>query len=1571
MESVQEWLEEGVRLHQSGQWGRAEVIYRRILNIHPHSPETLDLLGMVAQQTGRGELAVDLIGQAIALEGDVAVFHHHQGLAWRVLGRNDLAVQCYRQALALDANDPDTYFNLGNAYRGLGRLEEAAASFAKSLELRPAAADGCYNLGLVLQESGRWQEAAKWYEQALKLQPNYAEAHNNLGAVLEQLQQAELALVHCQAATTLKPSDPAVWMNYGNVLQNLDHHQESAEAYRNALALDPGSAEAVNNLGTVLQHQGQLDGAADCYQTAVALAPDFAEAQLNLATIWLLAGDFSRGWPQWQWRRRGRDFGSPDREFSQPLWNGESRPGQIVLLYAEQGMGDTIQFARYLPMAAARGARIVLECQPPLKRLMQTVEGVDAVYAKGEALPAFDCQAPLLSLPQIFATTIETIPARVPYLRSAPPSGAPIAADGRFKVGFAWAGNPEHKNDRRRSLNPEHLAPLLAIKDVACYSLQHGGCPASTSVSAGEPPIVDLAPWMEDFAALAGLIEQLDLVITIDTSVAHLAGALGKSVWVLLPFAPDWRWLQDREESPWYPSMRLFRQPAPENWSVPIARIQQALLERVAGHNRGCTQGAVGQAQFGGGAEFEQWGAAFAQARALKATGRLTEAAATYQAILKAKPDFPEAHLNLGNLRKDLGDAAGALQAYRRALVLRPGFAAAHNSLGAVLMDEGRFQEAAAACQTAGRLQPDFPEAHNNLGKAWQGLGRLVEARAAYQAAIRLRPDFPEAHYNRGLLFLLEGNYQDAWQDHEWRWQCPGIGLPRRRWTQPPWQGEALGGRTILLQVEQGLGDVLQFIRYAPLVAGRGGRVVVECHAPLKRLLQSLPGIEQVVAFGEALPPFDLWVPLLGLPRIFGTTLDTIPVGPYLRAPEAMRLPPNSDSNAALKVGLVWAGSPRPNRHRSVTLAQMAPLLRIPGIAFYSLQVGEAAAELRNLSPGFNMVDLSPCLNDVADTAAAIAALDLVISVDTSVAHLAGALGHRVWTLLLHVPDWRWLLDREDSPWYPTMRLFRQPHPGDWGSAIQHVARALAAWRDGAASERQAQRAERKMPERVADLQRRGLAYRQQGQFREAIACFRESVVLEPQCAPAYFNLGLALQETGQRDQAIECYQAALQHNPADIRALLNLGVAWAAAGCHLEAAECYQRVLVSQPDCPEALNNLGSLHQASGSLPPAIACYRSAVRTKPDYVDAQVNLAIALREAGQFEEACSCHRAAIARQPDYPEAHSSLAFTLLLSGRFAEGWEEYEWRRKTRALRSCQRQFSQPLWRGEPIHGKTVLLHTEQGMGDILQFIRYGQGLANRGARVIVECPNALRSVVATAPGISQVVSMGDPLPAFEFQVPLLSLPRIFATTLSSIPSDCPYLASERPFDLPGPPNADGRVRVGLVWAGNPRHQNDRQRSIPLSILAPVVELQNVVFYSLQVGPRAAELKTAEFSHVIDLSPQLHDFADTAAAMARLDLVIAVDTAVAHLAGALGTPVWTLLPHAPDWRWLLERETSPWYPGMRLFRQRAAGDWPGVIERVAVALRDGGARAFRQEPPTAAPGTSEIRKESGGTHVD
>lgn len=467
------------------------------------------------------------------------------------------------------------------------------------------------------------------------------------------------------------------------------------------------------------------------------------------------------------------------------------------------------------------------------------------------------------------------------------------------------------------------------------------------------------------------------------------------------------------------------------------------------------------------------------------------------------------------------------------------------------------------------------------------------------------------------------------------------------------------------------------------------------------------------------------------------------------------------------------------------------------------------------------------------------------------------------------------------------------------------------------------------------------LHHHQSGRLREAEVIYRQVLAKEPNDADATHFLGLIAQQVGKTDAALQHMRRALALAPNNPVFHINLAVILQELRDYEQALAHCRQAIALRPQFAEGHANFGAVLTSSGQPELAIEHLRRAIALDQRNLKAIYNLADALSKTGDYDQAIAEYERVLAIDANHAKAHFGLGLLRLLRGDFARGWEGYEWRWRTDDPSIPKRTFAQPLWDGGELHGATLLLFSEQGHGDAIQFIRYLPQVLERGGRVIVECLGALTPLFQQLSGVD-VVSWGDPLPSFDIRCPLMTLPKVFGTTLQTIPAAVPYLCApaDRVERWRRRLEGDRGLKVGLSWSGNPRHTNDRERSMPAGLMSPLADVAGGSFYSLQKQEEAPASAAAPAELALhDFTRDLHDFADTAALIANLDLVISVDTAVAHLAGALGRPVWLMVPFVPDWRWLLNQTDSPWYPTMRIFRQPRRRDWPGVVRQVGLAL--------------------------------
>jgi tetratricopeptide (TPR) repeat protein len=585
-------LEVGLRHQRAGQLAQAKALYIQVLKVNPSQADALHLLGLIAHQVGQHKIAIETISRAIEIEPKVALYRCSLGNALKALGRLDEAVSAYSHAIRCTPHFAEAHYNLGTVLMALGRIDDAAGAYGTAIGLKSDFAEAHFNLGLIMLHRGQPAKASSAYRNAIRCKPDYAEAHGNLGRALQDLGQPEEALAAYDDAIRLKPDYAEAHSNRGNVLKALGRPEAAAAAHGMAIRLKPDFAESHYNLGNTLKALGRSDEAIDAYHHAIRFSPGFAEAHVNLGMELLLAGDLPQGWAEYDWRLRGASRHLQPRQFAKPQWRGESLNGRRILLHAEQGLGDTIQFCRYVPLLAARGACVTLEVPRPLLRLLSGLHGVTHLIATGDTIPDFDVQCSLMSLPLAFETRIDTIPARPGYLAAKPETTsrwrARLGPPSRRRVGLVWSGGhrpdqPELADVNQRRNIPFQVIGQLNHPDIDFFSLQKGEPAESEAVALGDAlwpdgNFTNASPDLQDFDDTAGLIENLDLVISVDTSTAHLAAAMGKPVWLLNRFDSCWRWLENRDDSPWYPTLRLFRQTERGDWHSVMTRVAQALL---------------------------------------------------------------------------------------------------------------------------------------------------------------------------------------------------------------------------------------------------------------------------------------------------------------------------------------------------------------------------------------------------------------------------------------------------------------------------------------------------------------------------------------------------------------------------------------------------------------------------------------------------------------------------------------------------------------------------------------------------------------------------------------------------------------------------------------------------------------------------------------------------------------------------------------------------------------------------------------------------------------------------------
>jgi tetratricopeptide (TPR) repeat protein len=580
---IAQHLAEAVSHYQAGRAQDSVQLCRQILSIKPSHIDALNLLGASLFSLERLDDAIEIYRKIVALAPQSAEAHNNLAGCLQRSGRIDEAIAEFKTAIALDPKMTAAHQNLGMALRQLHREDEALAAFQMAIAGEPNPVVALYESGKIFLERSQYDRALEFFQKVLALKPDFIQAIGNLSTCLLFLEKFDEALAAVRQVIQLNPNSPSAYNNLGMILHGLDKDEEALAAFQKAVQLQPGMTTALSNLAKSLAIADRPEETIIVRRRAVELEPGLDVRHQDYGISLLSAGQFDPGWREFEYRAEVRPL---DRQLQRlgPRWDGSNPAGKTILIAHEQGLGDVIHFVRYATLIQQRGGNVVLECQPELQRILENFRSIDHLVLHGQRRPLFDFYCPIMSLGLVFGTNLQTIPAEVPYLR--PPAelceawGRKLGpARGRLRVGIVWAGSPNHGNDRRRSIRLDQLAPLASVPNIEFFSLQKG----KPAEQVNQPPngmsLANLSPDITDFADTAAIISHLDLVICVDTSVAHLAGALAKPVWVMLPRETDWRWMLHREDSPWYPTMRLFRQKPPGNWSELIQRVARALAD--------------------------------------------------------------------------------------------------------------------------------------------------------------------------------------------------------------------------------------------------------------------------------------------------------------------------------------------------------------------------------------------------------------------------------------------------------------------------------------------------------------------------------------------------------------------------------------------------------------------------------------------------------------------------------------------------------------------------------------------------------------------------------------------------------------------------------------------------------------------------------------------------------------------------------------------------------------------------------------------------------------------------------
>ena len=898
---------------------------------------------------------------------------------------------------------------------------------------------------------------------------------------------------------------------------------------------------------------------------------------------------------------------------------------------------------------------------------------------------------------------------------------------------------------------------------------------------------------------------------------------------------------------------------------------------------------------------------------------KFTEAEQYFKQTLAISPNHAPCLVNLGELAYQQQKLPQAKQYFQQALEIEPEYPEGLICLGKLYKEEGDWDEAEKHYLKALSINPNLADNLICLANLYYDLGNWEQALYFYNKALALDPSNDLYIFNLSLLQLTLGNWKEGFKNYEHREKTADYisNVTTLDKTRP----EKISGKKILLLTEQGYGDTIHFVRYAKLLKNSGAKVSFVCPETLKPLFAKCSWIDVTESNPKKLSQsFDYQALVGSLPYFFATNIDNVPADtPYLFADKGKihQFAKLMSSQEQLKIGVSWEGRPSHLKHqqRKIPFGLLQPLIEQPNIAFFSLGTEPPPNTSR-------VLDMSIHTKDFSDTAAIIENLDLVITVDTATAHLAGAMDKPCWVLISKVPDWRWLLDRTDSPWYKSIKLYRQQESRDWTIVIQNVindlqgftnllqslksANSLFEQHDFSQSKKIFQTVLNKHPSNYNALYGLGLIYLHENHFEKAETHFLKAIKKFPNFSDCLFKLGTTYKSMGQYEKAEIYLKKALDIDPNNTQCLMDLGNTYQTTEQWKKAKSCYLKVLSLKEKYPACLMNLGNLYQKTGLWDKAEKNYKKALTIRPNYPKCLLNLGV----------------------------------LQLLLGNYEEGFKNFENREPCLEHKKIK-PFPIPyLSEQENLTNKHILVVSEQGFGDNFQFVRYTKCLKDTGATVSLLCRQQISSLMDSCPWIDNIEdNFNNFSEVFDYQILIGSLPQYFHTTVDTIPADVPYLFSNpaKTAHFNKLLQCSQQLKVGLSWQGNTENPADKIRSIPLSTLESLFELKDIKFFSVGVEAPSTEAENL----ITNMSGHIKDFSDTAAIIENIDLVITVDTATAHLAGAMNKPCWVLINKVPDWRWMLDRTDSPWYPSIKLYRQKEHANWMDVIKRVTQDLEN------------------------------
>lgn len=1087
--------EKAFNLLEENKLNESIEIYKLLTINFPNDIESFIWLGVAYYNFGNYKSAISNFKKVLETLGSLPEqIYNYYCTSFLNLGQYDEGIKETKNAIEIYENSAELNNTYGLLLAANNKKDEALNYFYKTLKLNNYFLPAMVNIANTYQDLKQFNKAIDYSKEALKNHPDILQFNQIIGNCYLNINKPDESIKYFKLIAE-KSEDPKLCNNYGIALQRIHNYHLANHYFLKALNLENDNYGYLGNLGNNYALTHNFEKALECFNKGLEIAPGNKDLISMVGLIKLLTEDFNKGWQLFEYSlTKNVPFANiPDCK----EYNGENLTGKTILIYSEHGLGDTLQFIRYIPLLKEKGCNIIFEFQKELAPLLFYTNG----YYKPLIKNNFDLKdvksdyyISLLKLPRIFCTNIANIPKLAPIIKLNEAlvfKYKSMLNVKKKKIGLVWAGNPIHPNDHNRSIPFAYLKVLFNSPDTHFYLLQKENKLLLEEYNVYNN-ITDLSAELTTLENTAAIIFSLDIIVTVDTMVAHLAGTLNKPTYLLLPFLPDWRWLLNREDSVWYNSIKIFRQINPGDWSFPVEKIYKELNDNK--ETRLLEQQIkllVNSGKYGKAIELlkddltkpgnkvnllseialvfinlKEFDTAISILEtALKLDDKNFEiiynlgycyhllnnfekASFYYKETLNLNPININALNNLGLIERDFGNINCAEKLFTKAISICFNKPFLHNNLGTINESCGNNALAIENFNTALSIDPNNVDALINLSNVYHYTNKPETSLEIIDKAVKLSPNNPTVRFNRALLLLRIGKLKEGFEEYEYR--AKRIDYPNYSFRKPRLTSlEEIKGKTILVYDEQGYGDTIQFCRYIKNLNSLGCEVKLLCHPPLVDLMKGCLGISQVIGrtnLGDSDIEYDYYIPLLSLGMFFESRLEEIKVNvPYILVDHNLQEKWANDliKTGRLRVGIVWKGKQTPgNTHRTCKLENFVPLFNNKA-DFYSLQFDLQDEYQIEILKKYNVQNLGNKIKTFNDTAAIISLLDLVISIDTSVAHLSCALGKQTWILLSSKCDWRWHDFRSDSPWYPTATLFRQIEFNKWNTVFAEADKKL------------------------------------------------------------------------------------------------------------------------------------------------------------------------------------------------------------------------------------------------------------------------------------------------------------------------------------------------------------------------------------------------------------------------------------------------------------------------------------------------------------------------------------------------